>query len=36
MQLSIAGVLNQFQRIMQDILFPALQEQLGPFNWLRC
>ena len=46
MQLTVSGLLNQFQRIMQGVLFPALQEQLGPLtgkmrqliavlNWLR-
>ena len=32
MQLSVSGILNQFQRIMQGVLFPALQEQLGPLS----
>jgi hypothetical protein len=32
MQLSVSGFLNQFQRIMQGVLFPALQEQLGPLT----
>jgi Transposase DDE domain/Transposase domain (DUF772) len=30
MQLIVSGFVNQFQRIMQGVLFPALQEQLGP------
>jgi len=29
MQLTVSGLLNQFQRIMQGVLFPALQQQLG-------
>jgi hypothetical protein len=32
MQLIVSGFLNQFQRIMQGVLFPALQEQLGPLT----
>jgi hypothetical protein len=32
MQLTVSGLLNQFQRIMQGVLFPALQEQLGPLS----
>src|ERR1035437_2732797 len=32
MQLIVSGFLNQFQRIMQGVLFPALQEQLGPLS----
>lgn len=32
MQLTVSGVLNQFQRILQGTLFPALQEQLGPLS----
>ena len=32
MQLTVSGVLNQFHRIMQGVLFPALQEQLGPLS----
>ena len=32
MQLTVSGLLNQFQRIMQGVLFPALQEQLGPLT----
>ena len=32
MQLTVSGLLNQFQRIMQGVLFPALQEQLGPWS----
>jgi hypothetical protein len=32
MQLTVSGVLNQFHRIMQGVLFPALQEQLGPVS----
>jgi len=27
MQLTVFGFLNQFQRIMQGVLFPALQKQ---------
>ncbi|MHB8304208.1 MAG: transposase [Acidobacteriaceae bacterium] len=29
MQITVSGFLNQFQRIMQGVLFPALQQQLG-------
>jgi hypothetical protein len=32
MQLIVSSFLNQFQRIMQGVLFPALQEQLGPLT----
>ena len=32
MQLTLSGLLNQFQRIMQGVLFPALEEQLGPLT----
>src|ERR1035437_6284186 len=32
MQLIVSGFLNQFQRIMQGVLFPALDEQLGPLS----
>ena len=32
MQLIVSGLLNQFQRIMQGVLFPALEEQLGPLS----
>jgi len=32
MQLTVSGLLNQFHRIMQGVLFPALQEQLGPLS----
>jgi hypothetical protein len=32
MQITVSGFLNQFQRIMQDVLFPTLQEQLGPLS----
>jgi hypothetical protein len=32
MQLTVSGFLNQFQRIMQGVLFPALEEQLGPLS----
>jgi len=32
MQSTVSGLLNQFQRIMQGVLFPALQEQLGPLS----
>ena len=32
MQLTVSGLLNQFQRIMQGVLFPALQEQLGSLS----
>lgn len=32
MQITVSGLLNQFQRIMQGVLFPALQEQLGPLS----
>jgi hypothetical protein len=32
MQLIVSGFLNQFQRIMQGVLFPALQEELGPLT----
>jgi len=27
MQLIVSGLLNQFQRILQGVLFPALEEQ---------
>ena len=30
MQITVSGFLNQFQRLLQGVLFPALQEQLGP------
>lgn len=32
MQLSVSGFLNQFHRILQGVLFPALEEQLGPLT----
>jgi hypothetical protein len=32
MQLTVSGVLNQFQRILQGTLFPTLEEQLGPLS----
>jgi hypothetical protein len=32
MQLTVSGLLNQFHRIMQGVLFPALEEQLGPLS----
>jgi len=32
MQLTVSGLLNQFQRIMQGVLFPALEQQLGPLT----
>ena len=32
MQSTVSGLLNQFHRIMQGVLFPALQEQLGPLS----
>ena len=32
MQLTVSGLLIQFQRIMQGVLFPALEEQLGPLS----
>jgi hypothetical protein len=32
MQLTVSGILNQFQRILQGTLFPTLQEQLGPLS----
>jgi hypothetical protein len=32
MQITVSGFLNQFQRIMQGVLFPALEEQLGPLT----
>ena len=32
MQITVSGLLNQFQRLMQGVLFPALQEQLGPVS----
>jgi hypothetical protein len=32
MQITVSGPLNQFLRIMQGVLFPALQEQLGPLS----
>lgn len=32
MQLTVSGFLNQFQRIMQGVLFPNLHEQLGPLT----
>jgi hypothetical protein len=32
MQVTVSGLLNQFHRIMQGVLFPALQEQLGSFS----
>ncbi len=32
MQLTVSGILNQFHRILQGVLFPALDEQLGPLS----
>ena len=32
MQLTVSGMLNQFHRILQGVLFPALDEQLGPLS----
>ena len=32
MQLTVSKLLNQFQRIMQGVLFPTLEEQLGPLS----
>ena len=32
MQLTVSGLLDQFHRILQGVLFPALQEQLGPLT----
>jgi hypothetical protein len=32
MQLTVSGLLNQFHRILQGVLFPALEEQLGPLT----
>jgi hypothetical protein len=32
MQLTFSGLLNQFHRIMQGVLSPTLQEQLGPLT----
>lgn len=32
MQVTVSGLLNQFQRIMQGVLFPTIQEQLGPLT----
>ncbi len=32
MQLTVSGLLNQFQRIMQGVLFPTLQEPWGPLT----
>ena len=32
MQITVSGLLNQFQRLMQGVLLPALQEQLGPLS----
>jgi hypothetical protein len=32
MQLTASGLLNQFQRIMQGVLLPTLEEQLGPLT----
>ena len=32
MQITVSGLLNQFQRLMQDVLFPAHQAQLGPLS----
>jgi hypothetical protein len=32
MQLTVSSLLNQFQRIMEGVLFPTLQEQLGPLS----
>jgi hypothetical protein len=29
MQLTVSGLLNQFQRIMQGVLFATLEEQLA-------
>jgi hypothetical protein len=32
MKITVSGSLNQFLRIMQGVLFPSLQEQLGPLS----
>jgi len=32
MQRTVSGFLKQFQRIMQGVLFPVLEEQLGPLT----
>ncbi len=32
MRLTVPGMLNQFHRILQGVLFPALDEQLGPLS----
>ena len=32
MQLTVSGPLNQFLRIMQGVLFPAHERQLGPLS----
>jgi hypothetical protein len=32
MQLTVSGLLNQFHRILQGVLFPALEERLGPLT----
>ena len=32
MQSTVSGLLNQFHRIMQGVLFPALQEHLGSLS----
>jgi hypothetical protein len=32
MQLTVSSLLNQFQRIMQGVLFPVLEERLGPLS----
>ena len=32
MQFSVSGLLQPFQRILQNILFPALERELGPFS----
>ena len=32
MRLTVSGILNQFHRILQGVLFPALDEQLGPLS----
>jgi hypothetical protein len=32
MQLTLSGQLKQFLRVMQGVLFPALEEQLGPLT----
>ena len=32
MQLTVSGLLNPFQPIMQGVLFPNLQEPLGPWT----